>query len=376
MKGFVIYMTSERLTWVDTLRGVAVICVFLLHAMLDVKRYGLSSTTILPGLSVFEEIVFGFFDFGKIGVAIFFMVSGFLIPVTLNKPGQRVIACFSLNRFFRLFPAYWVSIVAFLFLLPTGLSFFQVATNFTMIQRFVGVPDLNGVYWTLQIELIFYSLCSILKWRGWLDRNSVPLISVCVFGVIALVLSFARFYFSLRLPVAIALALQLMFLGYLWRRWMNSDFARVSDVWKALVCICITLLVACPLAYSRDYGFGESWSRYLLSYCLAIAIFAIASINGVRLRWLSFLGKVSYSFYLIHTIVISVVVKWVFSSSIHTVGVSHLLSVIFISALVSVTVSWVLFEVVEEPGVRLGRAIVRAVRGEVFVLEKARETKR
>src|SRR5438045_9287952 len=58
-----------------------------------------------------------YFEFGITGVVLFFAISGFVIYGTLRGPRAGTGRRFVISRFFRLFPAYWVSVLA-------GLVFF------------------------------------------------------------------------------------------------------------------------------------------------------------------------------------------------------------------------------------------------------------
>ena len=79
--------------------------------------------------------------------------------------------------------------------------------NLTMLQGFVGVKDINGVAWTLQIELVFYALCLGLFLAGRLDSARTQLGCVVFFLLCALGLGALRFALERKLPVALPLAL-------------------------------------------------------------------------------------------------------------------------------------------------------------------------
>jgi peptidoglycan/LPS O-acetylase OafA/YrhL len=112
-------------------------------------------------------------------VQLFFAISGFVIFMTLER--TRTSADFAFARFTRLFPAYWAAI-----LLTTGIlhllgttALMQpssvVAANFTMLQGFVYLPAVDGVYWSLEVELAFY-LCMWAMWRAGLLARIEPIL--------------------------------------------------------------------------------------------------------------------------------------------------------------------------------------------------------
>ena len=86
---------SGRLDFLDAIRGYAALAVFLGHAGL----------ALWPG---FREFDFSRFAIGNFGVILFFLCSGFIIPVSLER--QNSLKRFWLRRLCRLFPLYWFSI--------------------------------------------------------------------------------------------------------------------------------------------------------------------------------------------------------------------------------------------------------------------------
>lgn len=81
---------SNYLVWLSSLRGLLVLLVFLSHQ------------TILP---LTRDLLF---CLGKIGVAGFFIMSGYLVKASIER---RNLKQFALNRFLRLYPVYWVLLI-------------------------------------------------------------------------------------------------------------------------------------------------------------------------------------------------------------------------------------------------------------------------
>lgn len=251
--------------------------------------------------------VLEYFDLGKFGVFLFFALSGAVIPFALKSESRFAVRRFILGRILRLYPMYWVSLLlGVLFFNAVSHSVSDVLINVTMFQRFFGVPDVLGVYWTLQIEWVFYGVCvGLFLWKpkSWVDK--AKLLSLTFLGV-ALILAVGRFVFEVKLPVAVPLALSVMFWGTLCRLAIMSGKRR-DALWVG----CVIVLVVFPislLAYNQDYGNGERWYRYALPYCMAILAF-FGGMFCVKLEsgLLMFVGKVSYSIYLMHSFVIDCV---------------------------------------------------------------------
>ncbi|MBC8152273.1 MAG: acyltransferase, partial [Bacteroidetes bacterium] len=139
-----------RIRELDALRGIAALLVVLFHF-----------TMFRP------QAEYGF-KYGVTGVDLFFMISGYVIFLTINR--VRDWRDFIVSRVARLYPAYWTAVLLTTLLLYVfdRPHFFPKATlaNLTMLQNFVGTGDLDGAYWTLAVELIFYGLMLLLFVSG------------------------------------------------------------------------------------------------------------------------------------------------------------------------------------------------------------------
>lgn len=299
-----------RYRGLDYVRGLASVIVVCQHYSEFIRARAVTPEWTAFG-ALAKTLISEWVDFGKIGIAAFFCVSGAIIPISLAVKGNvgRKLALkrFGLARFFRLYPMYWTSLLLAIAMGWAEVSGSALLVNATMLQRFVGVQDALGVYWTLQIELIFYAACAGLFAVGYLHR---PDIQTWLWrGILGLgvLLAVARYATGLKLPVALALALSLMFFCCRWRMYLLSpnepSVDRPSLVDYAT--LVIGILVVCCFAYSRDYGFGETWYRYFISYMVGLLLFKLlASATLPRAgKVLAPLGQSSYALYLLHPIV-------------------------------------------------------------------------
>ncbi len=151
---------GDRFLELDMLRGVAAMAVVLFHLT---SRFG--DIFGFPGTPVLT-VPLGFY-----GVHLFFVISGMVIFLTIER--SRSALDFVLARAGRLLPAYWGAVtLTFLVVSAAGLPGVVLTTrdyawNLTMLQRFVAVQDVDGVYWTLQVELVFYvAMLGVLAFRS------------------------------------------------------------------------------------------------------------------------------------------------------------------------------------------------------------------
>ena len=143
---------------IDLLRFLAAFGVMLYHYTLRGWAADDMSVVEFPGLG---EI----FQYGYLGVDLFFIISGFVILMTaMNKNHVE----FVISRVTRLYPAFWFSVTLtaiFILILGAGrydVSLVQYLANLTMLHKFMGIPSVDGVYWSLVVELKFYFLIFLL----------------------------------------------------------------------------------------------------------------------------------------------------------------------------------------------------------------------
>ncbi|MDR3032765.1 MAG: acyltransferase [Kitasatospora sp.] len=171
---------GSRLGWLDALRGIAALAVAAHH--FEIMR-------LIP----YGGTIAAHFDLGFYGVIAFFIVSGYIIPASLERRGD--VRAFWIGRIFRIYPALIVSMLLAEFLLPHdyqvltfdgyGHDKLWLAGNGLMLSDMLGVVNALGISWTLTYEMLFYFFVSSLFTVAWHRRSSM--ISVMA-GGIALVL--------------------------------------------------------------------------------------------------------------------------------------------------------------------------------------------
>ncbi|WP_285424432.1 MULTISPECIES: acyltransferase [unclassified Pseudomonas] len=282
----------NRLAYLDALRGIAALLVVFTHLFVPVVGH----------VWVFDNLI----DPGKLGVLWFFMISGVVIPYSL-KPVADGAQRFLISRFMRLYPAYWLSLLLFVLMLKlsgaTLPSWPQIVANLTMVQAALGFDDVVGLYWTLFIELVFYALCLALFLAGKLYDLVFRARCSLAFLLLGLAMAAVREVTERKLPVALPLALSLMFFGSVWRQWLLAEHSPTltRQLKRLLIAFAVLLPPTLIMAYNKDMGTGETWGRYCFTYAVAISSFLLLT-RSVRLDHpaLVWLGAVSYSLYLLH----------------------------------------------------------------------------
>ena len=147
-----------RVKEIDLLRFLAALSVVFFHYTF--RGYAADSLSIMP-----YPFLAPIFKYGYLGVELFFMISGFVVLMTASKGGLRE---FFVSRVVRLYPAFWACCtITFIFSLLMGggkyvVTINQYLINMTMLSGFLGVPAIDGAYWSLLVEMKFYFLIAVI----------------------------------------------------------------------------------------------------------------------------------------------------------------------------------------------------------------------
>jgi peptidoglycan/LPS O-acetylase OafA/YrhL len=348
---------SDRFGYIDSLRGIAALLVIYLH----LADHFLRTEPNLGALDRWSFIALTeVIDIGKAAVILFFAISGYVIPFSLMKRTDHAVGRFVISRFFRLYPAYWLSLsVGPVILAVAAHQHFTAPTvvaNATMLQQFFGIENVLGIYWTLQIELIFYALCVGLFVIGLLQKTKFIFAAAVIFLSFGLVLAAARFYTGVKLPVVVPLSLAIMFWGMIRRKVDDGEHAAIKADLALLVTFVVLIPVVSFLAYNRDYGYNETWYRYTISYFAAIGFFALCT-SKVRIDFAGtrYLGRISYSIYLFGPVAEQLVLL----SLLPRLGIGQGGGQLYIVAamVLAVAMATIIYRYVEAPSIAFGRRI-------------------
>jgi peptidoglycan/LPS O-acetylase OafA/YrhL len=319
--------------------GIRAICVFL------VMLYHLKTETFLP------------FVHGYLGVDVFFVISGFLITDLLlieERDNKHIdLAAFYLRRIFRILPIYFVVLLLYILIchlpsqaakwtqLKAGLPYFLLFLN-----EFAKEPSPGTVFihsWSLGIEEKYY-----LIWP-------VAFFFLAKTRQIRMVIVAALFILTFMLPFVLARAYQGLLGGCVMAIVMTGGMAagyarslRRFPVWAALA----VLLLGFVLEYwDHKFIFAFSWLIALfLSYLIVKPTWMSKMLSARPMVWL---GKRSYSMYLIHVLALNLFERFVQLSS-------FVRSFIVLLAAYSLTAlgAHILHTTVEEPARIFGKGFI------------------
>ena len=158
---------KQHIQILDFLRGLAALSVVLLHFS------GSALPTIKP------NYLTHFFSYGYLGVQVFFVISGFIIPYSLYVSGYKLRTFFNfiLRRLARIGPPSYVAILLTIGIyfggiwlnghpiegMPwPGISVGTIVANLFYAYELTGIKPYIDVYWTLEVEFQYYILIGLL----------------------------------------------------------------------------------------------------------------------------------------------------------------------------------------------------------------------
>jgi peptidoglycan/LPS O-acetylase OafA/YrhL len=378
---------APRLGWLDALRGYAALVVVLFH---------LGPTVLGPDRHI---AVFRVIDLGKYGVLLFFLVSGYVIPMSLERHGS--LRRFWIGRLFRIYPAYLFAIVLLIAAtasVPAVLrteTVSSVLAHATMLSDPLGLRGALRPFWTLSYEMIFYLVVSgLFAWR--LHRHSALAAGVLALAsllagphlpdgllsagfhsrritaaALLVVVTACVAAFLSRRHVRLAGALGIGFLLLIAVNAHPADGSTVASSRQGLALLAV--MFAGTVVYRAQHG-ALSDVPAALALALVITAVGLAGISwtttaavaatfaaafALRTRTvptaLTWLGTISYSLYVLHVIVLIVAGRLVPHLADRPAPARLAVAVAVLTA--ALAVAWLSYRLVERPAQALGRRL-------------------
>jgi len=354
------------ITTVHALRGLAALAVVLLHT---------------------NYLFFGVIASQFQAVSIFFVISGFIVAYITEHGTEN----FLIRRVFRVLPIYWLVTIFALVWYPLGqfswlaLVFTDPAQAMLQVQAALFNPDFfpyvvknllmipypdpsSGAYtlfiypaWTLAIECFFYLLFGVLALLGRtpaIVAVSVFFVGCNLFRILGDGHGVLGFYGKLE-----SLYIVSGFVVYwLWKR--SGNVAKLPRfLFKILALIVAALVFATnvPLAYSQTSAIWNNFLQYTWHVLPPLVVLTALMMHSVGIRCnfrvFVFLGDISYTLYLVHTIVLTTFDRY--ASVYPFLEFRHNFKGMVLAVAASCFVAWVLHVGFEKPIIRFGKRFAR-----------------
>ena len=369
-----------RIPELDGVRGLAILLVLVWHFVI---------VPIQPVAPSFLQPLWVLLGLSWTGVDLFFVLSGFLIGGILldNRESPVFFKAFYFRRICRIFPIYYFLVFLYFALASYGFgnqnknlawlmnnpmpawSYLTFTQNFLMSHRLSFGCGWLGVTWSLAIEEQFYLLLPFVLY--FLPKKRVPFVLICGICMAPLIRG-ALMYFEN--PAALAAGFVMMpcradalLLGVLGAYILRlPGIAETLLINKRRLYLIFSLFlagVACLAVYSPVFmspamnWWGRSW---LALFFLLFVLIAVIDTQGflaksLRSRVLGGLGNISYGVYLLHQVVFSLTLAFLFPSATRTASVLFLASIVSIVFVIGS--ASIFYHFVEKPIIRFGHRI-------------------
>jgi hypothetical protein len=306
---------------IDLLRGFAAITVLIYH--------------VIEHLSWTNFPISGFlswFRMGWVAVDMFFVISGFVIGLTvfnnINSKNWRYSFC--LKRFYRIIPLHYLTILIWIIFIQPGFLFEKPLSNigshllFIHNLSFYHIGSINGVNWSLATEMQFYLLMCIFGKFIFNARfytfSILFIVLAWVWRYLAIIypyypadlpLTYTHFSFVTQLvgmldEFAFGLILAKLILSKFWTRLIAANsFYKILLLFIAIVFLSISIQIYWHFSNFWDNAYMVIFFRTLFTFSFSLIVFfaCLISFKGLILKLLSpffYLGTISYGIYLWH----------------------------------------------------------------------------
>jgi len=352
----------QKLIFADQLRSVAIISVLISHYFgifwfdPQLKVYINSSETVdivVPNIiKMINYINIPNFAWGPFGVDIFFLISGFVIPLSLERYRRKQ---FMIKRFFRIYPTYLIgfSFTALMILISSYYfnNPFPYSFKELIIHSIVGVRDIlystniDLVIWTLELELKFYLLALLFLPLFQKKSLLIFLIPLALFIILTIITLLYSWHSDYPLPLLIY-----MFIGTLFYYHLKG---KISTLSMSILTIILFSLYASIFYQLALPIIGLEYIQIIsISGLYALAIFTISYILRDHFKYnpyIAFISSISYPFYIIHSISGYIIIFILIQNGINAL-LATLITVIFISY-----ISYLIHIFIEQPSINFAK---------------------
>ncbi len=363
-------MYIDQLTW---LRGFAAFFVIITHVLraTEVKYVELDEPS--------NYFLYTFFDMGNFGVVLFFVLSGCTLYISnANKVKRNDILHFYVKRFFRIWPAFAVSIIFYIgfgFIFEylytvepqgywlekqflAGYSFYDVLIYLTLVFNITGPGGLfNNAYWSLPVEFQYYLIFPVIVY----SLHKTGVIGPIVIGMVLFVFSKIN-VFNFDKDSVFSLAYSFcggVLIGYFYMKYSFRLKQLISYIMLVLIVVIVSAInhgyIALPdIPIISDV---RNWFVFLGLLSTFIVLFTKFDINLKIELVLKYYGTISYSTYLYHNMLIAMAVLGLIYFEIYDANLRFLVVFIF-TMVASYMLAGLSYKYIEVPSIKIGRTIL------------------
>jgi len=359
----------DRLAFANALRGIAALVVLISHyvVMFDQihGQYGGFAAlprNAFPAPVVWLNELIKPIHLGALGVALFFLVSGLVLPLSVRSyaraPAGR--SAFVVARLFRLLPTYAVGLAisfgAWAWATShNGIPFERgtlaiYLSNISLFRDWIGVQQVDGVVWTLEVEAKFY-LAILIFWGAVAAQRIWPAL---ILGALAVAVAPLHAQFPLSWNPPANFVWTVPFLAYMCIG-VGFSFHYMGRLSTRGLVVLAAVLLAVFVGVSR---YNHVSAEVPASYAFALCVFA--ALYAWRRNWgggavVGFFARISYPLYAVHAPIGYVALRYLIGN-----GWNAVLAFGVVTAVVT-AIAWAMHMLIEARSQEFGKKIAQAI---------------
>jgi peptidoglycan/LPS O-acetylase OafA/YrhL len=350
----------RKFEWIDATRGYAVLGVVAVHSLMGEKEVFLSN----------------FLNLGAKGVQLFYIASAFTLLLSWNnrKEESNPILNFFLRRFFRIAPMFYLAIIFWLFCthnINYSISNYKYISSWSMTTHFMFLHGLSPYWqdslvpggWSVGVEYIFYAFCPLffLKVNSYNKAIIWYVISAYAGTIVVLYLkSFPLIPYKDTwngyLYGFFPAQANVFFAGFLFFYLQKLD-VKQQLLTLIKVGVYILPLLVVGVVYNLKSGLEIN---FLVTFVFIIFLIMIKNdrFNLLCPKFLQYIGRLSYSIYLVHFGVLFFLEKYNLTNFINGITINYLIRFLII-LITSISISYFSYNYIEQPFLSFGKRIIK-----------------
>lgn len=324
-------MKNERIEGLDFFRGISAVFILLYHYT---TRYNLSFGHI-------KQPYYFNVKYGYMAVAVFFILSGFLMYLKIDNEKPKK---FAIKRIIRLYPAFITAmILTTVVMIISGDEFKSKVCNIkewilnlTMLPELFRQKPVDGVYWTLQIEIIFYAiiwLIILMRKQDKIKIVSLIWISISVIVNVLIIQTDNLILKAIRI-FGITQYCQLFITGIIMCCFYKNENSKINYL----------VLVLCLL--NQLISLGLEYTIFLLLFDIVFYFIVIRKIivyKFINNKFILKISEISYPLYLTHQFIGFAIIN-----KIEKLGLTNEIYII-IPIITAVFIAFIIHKYIEKP---------------------------
>lgn len=368
---------GKKIWFLQALRGVCVCLVVFSHLCVvfwQNNDYAAQIANVYPLGVHFELITISINDFmlkynlslSQIGVSIFFLISGFVIPISLER---LKVKRFLIARVFRIYPIVIASISItciciciysqkFGLNFPYSLSYWLI--NVSLQREWFWILPIEYSIWTLEVEFKFYLICALIYHLGKMNSSKIYIIVSSIFAVFNIVtvknlsilldghhdILYRIFYvICSNDSYIIIMFIGICFYNYSIQKWSRKEF------FTNIVMLYSYFFVSCEYNINPSIVQREIRVTHLVAICIFAFLYYIRE-KVPYSKILDFIANISFPLYISHG-----TIGYIIETLLYEYIISNPYLTMSITVIIDFFLAYVLHVLVEIPSDKIGKKI-------------------